>query len=232
MAIKLHLNGSINYRKPLSDEKYDKNELALELHTVPENIRFLDMGPFVLVVNEEEKTLNSVASIYFRFKVNGDVLLIAGKELAESSFLTEENTKYEIEDVEAGVLKSIKDTILVYQMVMNNDPMIPEGKSVYYYDPERNDETPNETERAFTIDFYKSAYETIKKFSEIDSNLKLADLVLLEDKDLIIKFPPDINKIESIFKKIINYFISLEEYEKCEILKKTLINLKNNEKLI
>jgi hypothetical protein len=235
MAVKIHTNGMMSFRKPLSAEKYSISELAIELETTEQHLRLLDMGPFLLVVDDSKTEVNSIASIFFRFKVSGTVLLVAGNECSDEEFLTAENTKYLPDDVDAGIIKSIKDTCTVYQMVMNNDNGITESpatKSVYYYDPEKNEDELGDDEESFTEEFYQSAFTRIKQYSEISNDLKLVDLVLLEDKDLIVKFPPDAKKIETIIQKMINYFVSVEEYEKCKLLKNTLKESQDNQRIL
>lgn len=234
MAVKIHLNGVMNLKKPLSSDKYDLNELAIELQTEIENLNIADMGPFVLITDNLQKEINSVATIFFRFPVGGDVLLVSGNEIGEKKYITKENTKYEVTETEAGIIKSIKDTIAIYQMVMDDkeidDSNFP--KSIYYYDPDKIVEEENEEEIEFTTEFFNSAYKTIEDYKrKKSSDLKLADLILLEDHDLVVKFPPNNKKIEKIFKNMIDYFIEQEEYEKCSILEKTLKHSKDNDKL-
>lgn len=233
MAIKIHIDGTLSSNRPLSSDKYTLDEIAVELDVQKEHVKIEDMGPFILAHSFAGSTVNSIASIYFRYPIFGNTLLIAGNELSIEEHLTEENTKYEVYDVEAGILKSIKDTMSIYQMVIGEETgSKTTQKTVYYYDPSINNEKMDATEIEFTIDFYKSAYDVIKKHNEMPNGLKLADLTLLEEQDLVVKFPPDEKKIVDIIEKMVNYFVSVEEYEKCGFLKKALKESREQQNLI
>ena len=52
-----------------------------------------------------------------------------------------------------------------------------------------------------------------------DFDKTLNDFIVFEDGDNVVQIPKGTGRRSSAIDKIINYFITLEEYEKCAILK-------------
>lgn len=228
MAVKISTNGFLKIHRPLL-EKFTITDMAELLATDESTIQFVDMGTFVLVVDSApERTMNSVGSLYFRFPIFGNLLILSIKELHDDAVKqTSENMMYEIDDLEAGLIKSIQDVLTTYKAVMGEETdadaatstqpfQLPQqqvvatakNKRVFYYDPDNKDNTTDD-EREFIDNFFKHAYDVIKEIK----TPHVLDVVLFEDEEAIIKFMP--GKVHKTLNLLLNRLIESEEYEKC-----------------
>lgn len=231
MAVKITTSGFLTIDRPI--EKYSIDRIAEVLQTESKYVMMEDMGVFVLAVDTDPtKILNSVSSLYFRFAVFGHSLVISGKELPEDNqFISDENTKFEINDFESGLLSSIRDTLETYQLIMGGDitqeaymrnPNPTQGdvpqdsyptKKLYYFDPMRKCDISDE-EKQFINEFYLHAVDILKN---IPIGRTIEDLVIYEDPEVIIKFKPD--AIKETLNTMMAYYLENEEYEKCAVIR-------------
>lgn len=248
MAIKISTDGILDIIRPINNV-FTEDEIAESLGTEKDFVDIIDMGVFVIVVDvATNKSLNTVASLYFRFPVFGSIIAMNGHEIpASSPMVTKENTRYIPEEFEEGFLKSVKDVLETYKDVSNiekykevTDIAIESGerksktvrkrrvkKTVYYFDPDdpTNGVKLSKEETDFIKEFYHFSYENLEKTKNVEKT------VLYETKDWQIKFMPD--KVEKTLTNMMNYFASLEEYERCAIIRDKLslhkqqIKLKN-----
>lgn len=238
MALKISTDGFLKIERSSSGIFTIKNISSI-LKTDSDYIKFIDMGPFILVVDAgPDRPMNSVGSLYFRFSIFGNLLVLTGNELdSKSPIVTENNSKWASQELESGMIQNIKEVLLTYKAVMTSDDsqqsslpqnVVPAqenktnktGKTVYHFDPDGNGKI-SENEEKFTGDFYQRAFEVIEKASGVD----ISSLTLYEDYDVIIKFTP--GKVKKTIDDMINYFTSTEEYEKCAVLQKTSEHIKD-----
>lgn len=238
MALKITTEGYLKIERPIG-EIFTVNEMSDLLRTDVDYVKFVDMGTFILVVDgAPERTMNFVGSLYFRFGIFGNLLVISGNEIDKKSpIVSTENTKWAVDELEAGMIKNIKDVLNIYKMVMTNEEQsqssvppnaVPakqtekktKGKTVYHFDPEKEGEM-SEDELQFTEQFYQNAYKALKHVKNID----VSNIVLYEDYEVIIKFIP--GKVKKTINDMINYFSSIEEYEKCAVLRDIVENVKD-----
>lgn len=244
MAIKITTDGYLQVERPIN-KVYSISDIRKSLNTDDDFIKFVDMGSFVLIVDSApDRKMNSVGSLFFRFGIYGEVLIMSGNELPTDAYIrTTENTKWDIEGLEAGIVKSIKDALRAYQLVMNYDDSlsgtvvpndvsvsshvvsdtnsnISSEKKIYLFDPDKDEEI-KEDEQQFINAFYESAYESIKNVDNIDPS----KIILFEDNKTIIKFAPD--KVKKTLNEMIRHFTEYEEYEKCSVIKKISTKIKD-----
>ncbi|MCK9574528.1 MAG: hypothetical protein WC979_01340 [Candidatus Pacearchaeota archaeon] len=231
MAVKITVDGYLNVEHP-HNERYTIKGVANSLETDEDSIKFADMGTFIIATDmSKERELNSVGSLYFRFAVFGNILIMSARELPEGSpIATAENGKYDIPELEAGIIKSIKNALYLYKQVMNDDVDAQEEfekvsnklkekikstkseKTVYQFDPDKEGDI-DDNEAEFITTFYTRAFDAIKDRKRIDIN----KLVLFEDSDVVIKFMP--GKVKKTLSDMMTYFSELEDYEKCAVIR-------------
>jgi len=242
MAIKITTDGFLKIEHP-KNGRYSVHDMSASLKTDEDYIKFIDMGLFILVIDDApERPMNSVGSLYFRFEVFGDLLIMSGQELPKNApVLTTQNSNRSIDVLEAGIIQSVKEVLSTYKQVMSNDgtktsttqSTIPsdiplnmepskekrkKGKVIYHFDPEKEGDVDS-NEEEFMKEFYEKAYEVIKN----ENNIDVSNLVLYEDYEVIIKFTP--GKVKKTLMDMINHFSTTEDYEKCATIRDIANNI-------
>lgn len=231
MAVKISTDGFLNVHRPLQ-KNFSIDDMSSIIITDKEKLQFVDIGIFVLVIDcATNRTMNSVGSLYFRFPIFGNLLILSANELPEETLIkTDENSKYTTDELESGIIKSIKDVLTTYKMLMstntknalnnlqsfdesNSQESYTPTKRIFYFNPDNEGEITKE-EESFIETFYLNVFETIKGINHHN----IANIKLYEDIDCVIMFMPGM--ICKTIDNIIDYFTKKEEYEKCAILTK------------
>lgn len=222
MAVKIEDDSIVKVFHP-SGSKFTLDELN---HQVDGFVEPVKVGPIWLMYDENGKAkgkeFNSVASLFFDVALYGTVLIIPPQELpAEWDAMDDKDYQYRPEDVDSGVLLSLQ-TALAHHRVFGSSPsdehygriaskILP--KEEWTYRPPEKDEIDENT-----IDFYGQVYEYISTNPEMFQRN-----ILLDEPGLLIKLEDASDKSRMV-QQMIDYYLSVEEYEKCAFLQKAIEN--------
>jgi hypothetical protein len=217
MAIKLTSDSIVRVIRPES-RKFNLDELN---NHVEGFIEPLKIGPVWVMYSDtakkEGQPLNKVASFFFDVAIYGAVLVVPPHQLpADWDLMEPEDYKYTADDIDNGFLLSLQSALIhnrvfgapgpdenLEKLISRFDPI-----EEWTYKPPVNDEIDENT-----ADFYRQVYDYISRNPD-----KFKSNILLSENDLIIKLEDPQDK-EKIIQQMIDYFVTVEEYEKCSILK-------------
>jgi hypothetical protein len=217
MAVKITTEAIVRMIRP---EHHEFTLTELNDH-VKGWIEPLKIGPIWVMYKENAKEsgepLNQVASFFFDVAMYGDVLIVPPQQMPpEWGDLEEEEERYSADQVDTGFLSALQSA-LVFNKVFGSDH-VPQKDSFnkLNFAKEEWSYTPSDDIDENTKEFFRTAYESIIKISS-----KKDDTLLFENEDVIVraKTPEDKKKT---FQQMIDYFVELEEYEKCAALKKLI----------
>jgi len=214
MAVKIGTDDILRMVRPNS-YKFTLDELNNGVNGFIEPIK---MGPLWVMYSEEAKIngepLNKVASFFFDVAIYGTVLVVPPHQLpSEWDLMEPEDYRYTADDIDSGFLKSLQDA-LVYSRAfgikfdedeIKNEGMFFNPVETWDYCPSKSQEIDNDV-----IIFFNKSYEYMIKNS-IKNNV-----VLFEDN---IKVTVKPEEFDLFIDQMINYYISIEEYEKCAKIK-------------
>lgn len=209
MAIKLTTESIVKMVHP-SELQFTLDELNEHVSGWIEPFK---VGPIWIMYKENSKEtgepLNKVASLFFNIAMYGTVLIVPPQQMPPSWDLTDESDrKYTAEQVDTGFLSALQ-TALVHNRVI--------GQNKEAYVPTKEDWTyvpPNEVDDE-TISFFNQSYWFI-----VQTKRSVDDNILYEDERLIVRALPA-DRLKTLHQ-MMDYYISLEEYEKCSELKKII----------
>jgi hypothetical protein len=220
MAVKIEDDSIVKVFHPVSS-KFTLEELNRQVDGFVEPTK---IGPIWLMYDEKGKDkgkeFNSVASLFFDVALYGTVLIIPPQELpADWDAMDEKDYNYRPEDVDSGVLLSLQ-TALAHHRVFGSEAsdehferlsakIIPQEE--WTYRPPEKDEIDENT-----IDFYGQVYDYISAHPEMFQRN-----ILLNEPGLLIKLEDSTDKSRMV-KQMIDYYLSVEEYEKCAFLQKAI----------
>jgi len=220
MAVKIEDDSIVKVFHPIG-KTFTLDELNQQVDGFVEPVK---IGPVWVMYdekgNKKEKPLNKVASLFFDLAMYGTVLVIPPQELpAEWDAMDEKDYNYRAEDVDSGVLLSLQTVLLnhrVFGGTTSSDnierlasKMQPQEEWTYK-PPSKDDLDEN------TIDFYNQVYDYISQHPEMFQRN-----ILLSEPSLLIKLE-DATDRSRMVQQMIDYFLSVEEYEKCAFLQKTI----------
>ena len=220
MAVKITTDSIVRMVRPTS-YKFNLDELNNHVEGFIEPIK---VGPLWVMyadkAKQEGQPLNEVASFFFNVAIYGPVMVVPPQQLPlDWDIMDPEDYRYSADDVDNGFLLSLQKA-LIYNRVFGDSRgeenvedfmtrLTPSEE--WTYSPPVNDEVDEKT-----AEFYRQVYEYISKNPEqLKKNVLLAQdhvVVKLENSD-------DLNKT---IKQMIDYFVRLEEYEKCSFLKRVI----------
>lgn len=229
MAILIEKSGEVVKKIPENSEVFNDEEI---LKIFESGYKFTDMGIFVVITNapEIEDGLNEVATLFLRYPVYGNILVLTGQELnSDFDIVTNDNSKNAPREQDEGVLVLLKETLMSFQLVTGmqsetdnikeNETYDKKEKSVMFFDPRKvKTEELTEEDEAFLEDFFESAYQKITKTKDIPN------AILYDGDTYIIKLAKE--RIEDSLNLMLEYFIEKEAYEKSAKIR-DIINNKN-----
>jgi hypothetical protein len=158
--------------------------------------------------------------VIFDTDLYGSVLIVPPQELpAEWEAMDEADYKYRAEDVDNGFLLSLQNMLKSHRIFGNSDK---EGniermrgflqpQEEWTYTPPEQDEVDENT-----VSFYIQVYNYISKHPEM-----FRKNILVSDSTMIVKLEqPGLKR--KMIEQMIEYFVSVEEYEKCAFLQSAL----------
>lgn len=236
MAVKIEIDGFIKRVK--SKGSVFKNKDLLQVF--PDGFQFIDMGVFIVVANDKAvvSNINKVASLFLRYAVYGEILMLSGKELPDSLFITAENSKFSPKESDDGIINLLQETLITFKAITEEDDNMigrqdnfqhsifsESKKQLLIIDPNKLkgnieiSETDEEDE--FIDQFYKSAFKKLSKRSE-----DLNKIILFEEQTYIIKFPT--GKVIETLQVMLDHYIETEDYEKSAVIRDVI---KENENI-
>lgn len=220
MAIKITSDSIVRVIRPES-LKFNLDELN---NHVEGFIEPLKIGPVWVMYSDtakkEGQPLNKVASFFFDVAIYGSVLVVPPHQLpADWDLMEPEDYRYTAADIDNGFLLSLQ-TALIHNRVFGL-PSFDETRDKFAsrfvpieewtYKPSTSDVIDENT-----ADFYRQVYDYISRNPD-----KFKSNILFSGNDLIIKLEDPHDK-EKIIKQMIEYFINVEEYEKCSVLQRVI----------
>jgi len=119
MAVKIEIDGFIK-RVKSKGTLFEKKDL---LQIFPNGFQFIDMGVFIVVANDRNivSNINKVASLFLRYPVYGEILMLSGKELPDSSIITKENSKFSPRESDDGIINLLQETLITFKAITEED---------------------------------------------------------------------------------------------------------------
>jgi len=220
MAIKIETDSIVRIVRP-SSKQFNIDELNNHVNGFIEPVKF---GPIWLMYDEKAKLsgepINNVASFFFDVAIHGTVMLVPPQELpSDWGLMDSDDYLYTANDVDNGLLLSIQNA-LIHNRVFGApgpgemaDRLRERFKPVeeWTYKPSESDEINDNT-----AEFFEEVYQNLlKKPEDIVNN------VIISNDLTLVKLESGSDK-ETMINKMIDYYISKEEYEKCSVLKTLL----------
>jgi hypothetical protein len=217
MAIKIGVDNTVKVFRP-GGKHFTLQELNDEVGGLVEPQK---VGPIWLMYNENKAELhNEIATLFFDTDLYGAVLVIPPQELpAEWEAMDDADYKYQAEDVDNGFLLSLQNVIKshrIFGLTTKDDNLdrikdFFQGQEEWLYTPPEAAEVDENT-----ISFYQQVYDYISKHPDM-----FRKNILVSDPTLVIKLEqPGLKK--KMIESMIEYFVSVEEFEKCAFLQNEL----------
>jgi len=203
MAIKITTDSVLRTIKP-AHHQFTVKELDSHVSGNAEPLKVSTV--WVMYSNQAEKTepLNKVASFFFNIPMHGTVLVIPAQQLPSAWDVMEPNDfLYTSDQIDAGFILSLQSALTQFRGTIGNPKSANFYKEEWVYKP--SDVIDEETK-----DFFNKSYSSIIN-TEPNSEL------LFEDEHNIVKAETLKDKQKTI-QQMIDYFVELEEYEKCSKL--------------
>jgi hypothetical protein len=208
MAVKITLDGSVKLINP-EDEQFSLDELNGQVEGWIEPTK---IGPIWVMHAENAKgkePLNQVASFFFDVALHGTVLVVPPMQMpSEWDLLEEGETAWTSEQIDMGFLTALQTTLVMHRM-LNEGPVNLKNpyKEEWSYQPSDNiDESVKE--------FFRKAYDSI-----VSQKGEPREHVIFEDDSTVVKTKNKTDHLKTI-DQMIEYFIEVEEYEKCAALQR------------
>jgi hypothetical protein len=208
MAVKIGTDNIVKMFRPRG-YKFTLDELN---ETVDGFIEPLKIGPLWVMYDEEAKEkgqiLNNLASTFFDVPIYGTVLVVPPHQLpGEWELMEPEDYRYTADDIDSGFLLSLQKVLNHMTADELLSSRIAERTEEYLFAPPKAEELD-----ANTIEFYNQSVDFIKKNPGL-----FKKNIIYQEPGIIIKI--DNSDKETLVNQMINYFVSVEEYEKCTIMK-------------
>ncbi len=207
MAVKITSESGI---KKISPEncKFDIDEFDKHVNGWAEPF---EIGNAWVVFSERKKnaSVNQIATLMFGFPMYGDVLVVPPQQMPKEWDI-KKTFDFSVEDFDNSFLYSIEETL-------NFVRQFEDVKEEWIYTPGAVE--PNED----TTLLFLSAYEYLVNtdFSFLKEN------ILYEDEMIILISKSEKDTIHFL-NQLLNYFVELEEYERCAIIKKKIDEIYND----
>jgi len=225
MAVKIEIEGDIKKIKP---KNIIFDDISL-IEIFPNGYQFIDMGLFIVIINDSSviSKMNKIASLFLRYPVYGEILMVSGKELNKNIFkiVTKENTKFNQNDFDEGIVNLLKETIMTFKIITSADENVKgqqfniatnefyDKKQILALNPNKlRESSQDEEDKKFIIEFYAQAFEQLKIKPK-----NLQDIILYDDPFYLIQFTE--GRVIETLEIMVEYFIEKEEFEKCAVLR-------------
>jgi hypothetical protein len=226
MAIKITKDCAVSVVNPVNGNMFTAYEIVKELGDTTNELVIYNIGPFVLCNIAHDNEDNDIATMFLRYDIKGNVLIMTGHEIYDDKYRTPDNMMNSIEDSNGAVIKSINDTLVIHSRIQQrgvldqyiNMNIMSTDKKIILYDYENiNNKIKEEGMTSDTIaNFFNPVYDIIKNYKNVSS---LKNRVLYEDDVCVVKFPKDIEKIVNTLGMMIEFYKNSESYEKCALIK-------------